>query len=226
MVNLINNKKNQITILAVILVLNVLVPFAIYPLIEKNLVDIYEKSFSDIDSSLILASIKSLLYIYLWSNQLFFLGFRILCLAGLYLLGFYLLEVKHSMGYKEIVVTLLFAETILLVGKFLTISFNYLQESYNWGEFRLLESPLAVIYYFPQITKSSPLYLLLSNLNLFSAVYFYFIIKMLSKRIDVEKYKVHIVTIFVISVWLIIEVINPIQKVFFDSPGGQPLTLN
>ncbi|MCL4547655.1 MAG: hypothetical protein M1495_03710, partial [Bacteroidetes bacterium] len=29
------------------------------------------------------------------------------CLAGLYLLGFYLLEVKHSMGYKEIVVTLL-----------------------------------------------------------------------------------------------------------------------
>lgn len=218
--NFFNNKKvkgNYIIISIIILIF--LYPFISYPLIETTLTNIYERSFIGIDSSLILKTFKSVLFVYMWTDQAYGLIMRSITLSASYLFGLYMLDVEIKLRYREIILVLFFAEIILILGNYLTVIFNYAQFKFGLGSVKVFESPLNLSYYFTSIPIYSHKYLMLSSINLFTLIYFYILHRFLSRKYYNNKVELIIITIFVFFIFILIKIFNPVSKFFFNSPG-------
>jgi hypothetical protein len=220
--NIINNKKFWIYLSTLIIVLNFLIPFVVYPLYERSLVDVYEKSFDGVDSSFILKTIKTVLFIYMWTDQAYELFVRIFILSAIYLFGVYLLEVEGKLTYREILLILLFAELTMILGNYLTILFNYAQLKFGLGAMKVYESPLSLIFYFSSLPKNSPIYSLVSSINGFTLIYFYVIYHLISKKIHTNKFQLVAITIFVFFFFILIKISDPVDTLFFNNnnPGA------
>jgi len=189
-----------------IMILIFFMPFAVYPLFEKSISAIYEKSFDGVDSSFILRSIKSMLFIFIWSDTVFEIVVRVFLLSAFYFFCMYLLEVSENMKYLQLIKIFMLAEIILIAGSYITILFNYVQLEFQLGTMHIYESPVNLTYYLSEINKKSSLYNFLSSINLFTIFYLGFIYKLINNSMKRDKARLLIISLFAFLFLLLLTV--------------------
>jgi len=199
----------------------VLLLFALVPLLEGNLVlvyltKLYKDNIQEFDSETIIKVMQGLIYAYLYTALFIDMFIRIIVFSVITFFVLSMLEDSMLINYKDIVISFLAIELVILTIKLLYIIGDYTYIQFTHESFQYIGTKLPFVVLL-DLNFSKPLNYILNTITIELALYLLFIGCFLKIIFKVKTLNILTIILFNFLLYILFEVLNPIQSVFFNS---------